>query len=116
MRYMLGVMCVLALWAIPVGCGDEGGCESSADCTDGNPCTYDRCVDGQCSFPNKPDGTSCPRDCLMGSGECRNGECSTCVVDACSLVHGVDVPGTWLLAVPALLGIGLAVRGKAKRA
>jgi hypothetical protein len=52
----------------------------------------------------------------MGSGECRNGECSTCVVDACSLVHGVDVPGTWLLAVPALLGIGLVVRRKAKRA
>jgi hypothetical protein len=33
---------------------------------------------------------------------------------SCSLVHGVDVPGAWLLAVLGLLGIRLAVRRKAR--
>jgi len=113
-RYVLGFMCVLALCVIPVGCGDEGRCETSADCYDGNQCTYDTCVDGRCSFPNKPDGTSCTRDCLMGSGECEDGECSRCVV-TCSSVHRDDAPGTWLLAVLGLLGIRLAARRKAKR-
>lgn len=113
MRYLLGFVCVLALCVIPVACGDDGRCESSADCNDGNQCTYDRCVDGRCSFPNKPDGASCTRDCLMGSGECEDGQCSRCVVDACSLVHGIDVPGTWLLAALGLLGIRRSARRKA---
>jgi len=117
MRYALGFICVLALVVVPVGCGDEGArCETSADCDDGNQCTYNRCVDGWCSYPNKPDGTSCTRDCLLGGGECEDGECSRCVYHvSCSLVHGVDVPGTWLLAVLGLLGIRLAARRKAKR-
>ena len=114
MRHLAGLVCVLALGVLPlVGCGDEGKCETAADCDDGNQCTYNRCVDGHCSFPNKPDGTSCSRDCLMGSGECENGECSRCVVDlsdSCSSVHGVDVPGTWLLAALGLLGVRLAAR------
>jgi hypothetical protein len=114
MRYLFGFMCVLALAVVPVGCGDDDGCELSADCDDGNQCTYNRCVDGRCSFPNKPDGTICTRDCLMGHGECEDGECSRCVA-SCSLVHRDDAPGTWLLAVLALLGIRLAARRKAKR-
>ena len=115
MRYVLGFVSVLALCVIPVGCGDEGRCETSADCYDGNPCTYDRCVDGRCSFPNKPDGTHCTRDCFLGHGECEDGDCGRCVADVCSLVHGVDVPGTWLLVVLGFLGIRLVARRKAKR-
>ena len=107
MRYALGFICVLALAVVPMGCGDDDGCESSADCDDGNQCTHDRCIDGWCSFPDKPDGTSCTRDCMIGSGECEDGECSRCVY-TCSLVRGVDVPGTWLLAALGLLGIRLA--------
>jgi hypothetical protein len=117
MRFLFGFLCVCALGVVPVGCGDEGPprCEINADCDDGNQCTYDRCVDGRCSFPNKPDGTSCTRECFMGSGECEDGNCGVCAIHVCSLVHGVDVPGTWLLAVLGLLGIRLAARRKAKR-
>jgi hypothetical protein len=119
MRYLFGFLCVCALAVVPVGCGDESRCESSADCDDGNQCTANRCdSDGRCSFPNKPDGTSCTRECFIGSGECENGNCGRCVLDmsdACSLVHRDDAPGTWLLAVLGLLGIRLAARRKAKR-
>lgn len=116
MRYTLGFICVLAFAIVPMGCGDDGSrCETSADCDDGNQCTYNECVDGWCSFPNKPDGTSCTRDCLMGSGECEDGVCGRCVV-TCSSVHRDDAPRTWLLAVMGLLGIRLAARRKAKRA
>jgi uncharacterized protein (TIGR03382 family) len=115
MRYLFGFMCMLALGVMPlVGCGDDGRCEFSADCDDGNQCTYNRCDDGRCSFPNKPDGASCTRECLMGSGECENGNCDRCVY-TCSSVHRDDAPGTWLLAVLGLLGIRLAARRKAKR-
>ena len=118
MRYALGFVCLLAFCVIPVGCGDDGSrCETSADCDDGNQCTYDRCIDGSCSFPDKPDGTSCTRDCLIGGGQCEDGECGRCVYDAsdaCSSVRGVDVPGTWLLAVLGLLAIRLAARHRAK--
>jgi hypothetical protein len=109
MRYLLRFVCICALAVVPVGCGDEGKCEHLWDCDDGNQCTYDTCVDGRCSFSNKPDGTRCTRECLMGSGECENGNCDRCVM-TCSLVHRDDAPGIWLLAVLGLLGIRLAAR------
>jgi uncharacterized protein (TIGR03382 family) len=117
MRYFFGFICVLALAVVPVGCGDDDeGCESSEDCDDGNQCTYNQCLDGRCLFSNKPDGTSCTRQCLIGSGECEDGECGRCPNElTCSSVHRDDAPGTWLLAVLGLLGIRLAARRKAKR-
>jgi hypothetical protein len=51
---------------------DTGGCESPADCDDGNPCTIDFCgAGGSCSHDFLPDGEPCG-----GSGSCCNGQCS----------------------------------------
>ncbi len=35
------------------------GCSINSDCDDGNPCTYDYCVDGVCSHSYAPSGTPC---------------------------------------------------------
>jgi hypothetical protein len=84
MRYLFGLLCVCALGAMPMlGCGDEGPeCRTAQDCDDGRPCTYDRCdSEGQCYFPDKPDGTDCwvGRWCLGGSHICQSGSCN-CVL------------------------------------
>jgi hypothetical protein len=113
MRYALGFICVLALAVVPVGCGDDDRCESSADCDDGNQCTSNQCIDGYCSFPNRPDGSSCTRDCMIGSGQCEDGECSRCVY-TCSSAHRDDAQGTWLLALLGLVGIRVAARRGAR--
>jgi hypothetical protein len=74
----------LCLVLVAAGCGDAtrpgadgsvdidgflvGGCQVSADCTDGNACTVDTCgSDGKC--------TSTPRDCSGESDECNAGAC-----------------------------------------
>ncbi|HYC55740.1 MAG TPA: PKD domain-containing protein [Candidatus Binatia bacterium] len=68
----------------------------AASCDDGNECTADSCVDGQCSHSPAADGASCG-----GSGECSQSVCSggacvqqseeqscddgdPCTTDACS--------------------------------
>lgn len=37
-------------------------CSSDIDCADGNACTYDSCIDGQCEYSNKSEGEVCLRD------------------------------------------------------
>jgi len=64
-------------------CGSQ--CTTTAavtvpDCNDGNPCTDDICVNGECTHPPKPDGTPCPDDgdpctqdlCNAATAECKH--------------------------------------------
>jgi hypothetical protein len=46
----------------------------------------------------------------MGHGECRDGECGVCVVDACSLMRNHDVPNTWLVALLGVLTLRPLIR------
>ncbi len=112
MRVWIGFVIAVALSV--AGCGDGGRrCDTDADCADGNQCTYDRCEDGRCAFPDRPDGTSCSRDCAIGSGQCEDGECSKCVLDlsdACSGVSGEEWRDTWLFIALGLVGTRRAAR------
>jgi len=80
--YNILLVLVLVISAFSIaGCGEEPECESSSDCTTGNPCIMGRCnEDGKCVKTIKPDccGNAkcdedvgenkcvCPKDC----GEC----------------------------------------------
>ncbi|RJQ33793.1 hypothetical protein C4568_03830, partial [Candidatus Parcubacteria bacterium] len=62
--------------ALVVGCGGGGGgggseCTSGAQCYDYDECTLDRCIDGSCSNPPRPNGTACD----TGSDPCEEGTC-----------------------------------------
>ncbi len=60
------------------GCG---GCSSASDCSDGNSCTADKCVQGKCQHPKIPgcckkasdcsDGDACTKDSCI-QGKCQN--------------------------------------------
>ncbi len=55
------------------GCGG-GGCQVSDDCRDGNPCTEDRCVNGECR--NSPRDGCCTSDAMCEDGDpCTRGLC-----------------------------------------
>jgi subtilisin family serine protease len=68
------------------------GCESDAECTDGNECTADTCETGTCAFVPVIDDTSC------SEGICCSGTCApaTCLEsdcddhDACTLDNCVS--------------------------
>ena len=62
--------------------GGNGACQSGVcasvaepcigkDCSDGSECTFDVCIDGNCSNPAAPNGTSCD----AGAGRCQVGTC-----------------------------------------
>ena len=84
-------------------CVEAPACISPGDCDDGNVCTTDDCVDGECAFaPN--DGASCdaggsPGTCDAGAcvGLCDGVDCSSasqCVQDgSCNGQTGACVPG-----------------------
>jgi len=84
-------------------CVEAPACISPGDCDDGNVCTTDDCVDGECSFaPN--DGASCdaggvPGTCDAGAcvGLCDGVNCpsgSQCVQDgSCDDQSGECIPG-----------------------
>ena len=60
-------------------------CCDNSDCSDGNPCTTDRCLSaGTCSFPVVPDMTACSGGLCCG-GVCRSGAecCSSADCDEC---------------------------------
>lgn len=42
--------------------GPSSSCSSGIDCSDGNACTNDSCVNGQCEYSNKSEGEVCLRD------------------------------------------------------
>ena len=77
-------------------------CETDADCNDGQPCTFDKCIDNTCSNPAKTcnaDGNPCTLDTCndaTGScnsplpdgtpcalGQCQNGECVAVLGGGC---------------------------------
>lgn len=60
---LCAVLVLLVAWLVP-GCGMP--CETAAECDDGDPCTIDRCDDGNCA--------NAPIDCFEGE-ECVSGEC-----------------------------------------
>lgn len=68
-----------------------GGC--GLVCDDGNPCTFDYCINGVCVHDFAPQGTSCPDGSCDGNGECgitcANGcdDGNPCTTDNC--VNGV---------------------------
>lgn len=99
----LGFVCIAALGIAPsVGCGDtQNGCQSAADCDDGNDCTEDVCgfVGGGCIHRPAADGTECafgelPGLCMSVVCEedlCDGVECnddSECTEDACDPADG----------------------------
>ncbi len=45
-----------------------GGC--GIVCDDGNPCTLDTCINGECVSENLPEGTICPGGFCDGAGNC----------------------------------------------
>jgi hypothetical protein len=45
------------------------GCQPP-DCSDGNDCTIDSCVNNVCQHAQKPDGSTCGASCLCFSGVC----------------------------------------------
>jgi hypothetical protein len=62
-----------------------GGCQTSADCNDGNPCTVDACNGGVCAYGSVACGPAdgcCPAGCTGGGDP----DCPTCatVGAACS--------------------------------
>ena len=84
MRYLFGFLCVCALGLVPlVGCSDDapGGCQSNAECDDGNQCTRDLCDPatgtcdnfGYCDCPPCTDDNPCTTEvCDFSTGMCSN--------------------------------------------
>ena len=52
-----------------LGADSASGC-GPAQCEDGNPCTADTCIGGQCSHANADDGSSCGAFLACKSGKC----------------------------------------------
>ena len=88
------------------GAVDEGlrCCDLDTDCEDGNPCSGDRCLDGECHRFYMPDGTVCADNgmpCSVGSvcvfGTCWGGapvDCDdgdACTADRCEPLSGACV-------------------------
>ncbi len=87
------------------GCGDDAICcfksdpplcESAADCDDGDECTFDYCMNGQCVYEDNPDCNPdwCWSDWMCGDGQYCNfpgcyAETGTCVdiPDACAMYY-----------------------------
>jgi Dictyostelium (slime mold) repeat/Galactose oxidase, central domain len=83
--------------------GFHGGTTCNpADCSDGNPCTQDVCVEGACEHAPLMAGAACPDgnvcngdETCDGSGQCLAGTAPTldddnpCTVDSCDATSGV---------------------------
>ena len=65
----------------PIANPAAGCCFTSADCTDGDPCTTDTCSDSQCTFQPIAGCASCTADAACDDG-------SACTADACLLPGG----------------------------
>lgn len=85
-----GSYCDLAIGQCVAGCVSDEACPARHICegrqcvvgcracaNDGNPCTAERCVDGECTHPPVPDQTACDDD----GNECTR---DTCVAGACT--------------------------------
>ncbi len=85
-------------------CGDESEppTECAESCADGNPCTIDRCVDGECVVESAPEGIACSDDDACngeevcdGEGSCAAGEAiitndgDVCTADGCDPATGM---------------------------
>lgn len=86
-------------------CGDDDvtppPAECELDCTDGNPCTLDFCVEGACAYEPAPDASSCDDgdacngvSVCDGAGQCVAGTAvavddgDACTLDACDPATG----------------------------
>jgi hypothetical protein len=49
-------------------------CNADAGCNDGNPCTVDTCVDGQCNYPPRTNDSACATP-EGNTGTCQSGSC-----------------------------------------
>lgn len=62
-------------------CDEENGtcikCGTDAECDDGNPCTKNSCIDGQCALASAVNGTKCDdgEKCTMDDA-CAEGDCT----------------------------------------
>jgi len=89
MRYLVGLICVLALGVMPmVGCIDDGGvggdggtggmpeCEDSDDCLDlDDECAIVTCVGGVCEYLLAAYGAACAESNECAVGQCAGGAC-----------------------------------------
>jgi MYXO-CTERM domain-containing protein len=59
------------------GLACPGVCDEDSDSDDGNPCTEDACVTGECSSTDSAEGTACPADGAFCNGDeaCSGGQC-----------------------------------------
>ncbi|MFT4039122.1 MAG: hypothetical protein QM692_13130 [Thermomicrobiales bacterium] len=60
------------------GCIPATNCCTSADCTGGEVCRADVCIDGVCTLVSKAEGIPCPYGGGV-VGDCRGGTCSLCL-------------------------------------
>jgi hypothetical protein len=72
MRYVIGLIFVLALGAMPlVACGEDA-CQSDGDCDDGRECSEDYCVDGNCAYNLAPCPCQAPLSDYCTGSDCPN--------------------------------------------
>jgi hypothetical protein len=84
------------VFAPKIGCG--GNCAKQADCSDGNPCTDDQCVNGKCAFPANTATCDDTNPCTIGDvcsgGTCKSGgpkgcdDNNGCTNDSCNVANG----------------------------
>ena len=82
-------------------CNANGQCTGTQiTCNDQNPCTKDQCDPQQgCTYPDEPQGTSCPGDGLSctsdqcdGSGSCTHPVSSGCLIGGTCISKGTAKP------------------------
>ena len=56
-------------------------CNEDVDCDDANPCTFETCVEGKCSFQSQDGNTCDDGDACTITDQCAEGECTGTLMD-----------------------------------